>query len=106
LFDISKLPEDVRILNGDISEEVAKSLAKTLVDQLKSQKAHEQYQMIPVDSHRFWCWRRWTFACAGLVCKVWAQRKPDCFGYWCKLRQSNQQCRASNPLFDYFVFRI
>jgi hypothetical protein len=46
LFDISKLPKDVRILNGDISEEVAKSQAKTLVDQLQSQKAHEKYHMI------------------------------------------------------------
>ncbi len=46
LFDISKLPKDVRILNGDISEEVAKSQAKTLVDQLQSQKAHAQYHMI------------------------------------------------------------
>jgi ribosomal protein L40E len=46
LFDISKLPKDVRILNGDISEEVAKSQAKTLVDQLQSQKAHEKYRMI------------------------------------------------------------
>jgi hypothetical protein len=46
LFDISKLPKDVRILNGDISEEVAKSQAKTLVDQLQSQKAHGQYHMI------------------------------------------------------------
>jgi len=46
LFDISKLPKDVKILNGDISEEVAKSQAKTLVDQLQSQKAHEKYQMI------------------------------------------------------------
>jgi hypothetical protein len=46
LFDISKLPKDVKILNGDISEEVAKSQAKTLVDQLQSQKAHAQYHMI------------------------------------------------------------
>jgi hypothetical protein len=46
LFDISKLPKGVKILNGDISEEVAKSQAKTLVDQLQSQKAHEQYHMI------------------------------------------------------------
>ncbi len=46
LFDISKLPKDVKILNGDISEEVAKSQAKTLVDQLQSQKAHEKYHMI------------------------------------------------------------
>ncbi len=46
LFDISKLPKGVKILNGDISEEVAKSQAKTLVDQLQSQKAHEKYHMI------------------------------------------------------------
>ncbi len=46
LFDISNLPKNVKILNGDISEEVAKSQAKTLVDQLQSQKAHEQYHMI------------------------------------------------------------
>ena len=46
LFDISKLPKNVKILNGDISEEVAKSQAKTLVDQLQSQKAHSQYHMI------------------------------------------------------------
>ena len=46
LFDISKLPKSVKILNGDISEEVAKSQAKTLVDQLQSQKAHEKYHMI------------------------------------------------------------
>src|SRR5208283_4730129 len=45
LFDISKLPKDVKILNGDISEEVAKSQAKTLVDQLQSQKAHAKYHM-------------------------------------------------------------
>jgi DNA-directed RNA polymerase subunit RPC12/RpoP len=46
LFDISKLPKTVKILNGDISEEVARSQAKTLVDQLQSQKAHEKYHMI------------------------------------------------------------
>ena len=46
LFDISKLPKTVKILNGDVSEEVAKSQAKTLVDQLQSQKAHAKYHMI------------------------------------------------------------
>ena len=46
LFDISKLPKGVKILNGDISEDVAKSQARTLVDQLQSQKAHEKYHMI------------------------------------------------------------
>jgi hypothetical protein len=46
LFDIAKLPKNVKILNGDISEDVAKSQAKTLVDQLQSQKAHAKYHMI------------------------------------------------------------
>jgi len=46
LFDISKLPKSVKILNGDISEEAAKNQAKTLVDQLQSQKAHAKYHMI------------------------------------------------------------
>jgi hypothetical protein len=40
------LPKDVKILNGDVSEDVAKSQAKTLVDQLQSQKAHAKYHMI------------------------------------------------------------
>ncbi len=46
LFDISKLPKNVKVLNGDISEESAKAQAKTLVDQLQSQKAHAKYHMI------------------------------------------------------------
>lgn len=46
LFDIAKLPKGVKILNGDVSEEGAKTQAKTLVDQLQSQKAHEKYPAI------------------------------------------------------------
>ena len=46
IFDISKVPKGVKVLNGDIGEEVAKAQAKTLVDQLQSQKAHEKYHMI------------------------------------------------------------
>jgi hypothetical protein len=46
LFDITKLPKSVKVLNGDISEDVAKSQAKTLVDQLQSSKAHAKYHMI------------------------------------------------------------
>jgi hypothetical protein len=46
LFDITKLPKNVKVLNGDISEEVAKSQAKTLVDQLQSESAHAKYHMI------------------------------------------------------------
>jgi hypothetical protein len=46
LFDIAKIPKGVKVLNGDISEEVARSQAKTLVDQLQSQKAHAKYHMI------------------------------------------------------------
>ena len=46
LFDIAKLPKTVRILNGDVSEEGAKAQAKTLVDQLQSQKAHAKHQSV------------------------------------------------------------
>ena len=46
LFDVTKLPKDVKILNGDISEEGAKTQARTLVDQLQSQKAHAKYKSI------------------------------------------------------------
>ncbi len=46
LFDISKIQKNIKVLNGDISEEAAKSQAKTLVDQLQSAKAHAKYHMI------------------------------------------------------------
>jgi len=46
LFDISKIPKGVKILNGDIGEDVARSQAKTLVDQVQSEKAHAKYHMI------------------------------------------------------------
>ena len=46
LFDVSKIDKSMKVLNGDISEDVAKAHAKTLVDQLQSQKAHEQHHMI------------------------------------------------------------
>jgi len=46
LFDVSKIDKSIKILNGDISEDVAKQQAKTLVDQLQSQKAHEAHHMI------------------------------------------------------------
>jgi DNA-directed RNA polymerase subunit RPC12/RpoP len=46
LFDISQYPKGIKVLNGDISEDAAKYHARTLVDQLQSQKAHAQYHMI------------------------------------------------------------
>ncbi|MGD0978776.1 MAG: zinc-ribbon domain-containing protein [Candidatus Bathyarchaeia archaeon] len=46
LFDVSKVPKGIKILNGDVGEEAAKYQAKTLVDQLQSERAHEQYHMI------------------------------------------------------------
>jgi hypothetical protein len=44
--DISKVPKSEKILNGDIEEEAADYQVKTLVSQLQSDKAHEQYHMI------------------------------------------------------------
>ncbi len=46
LFDVSKLPKGVKILNGDVGEQDAKQQARTLVDQLQSEKAHKKYSMI------------------------------------------------------------
>jgi len=46
LFDITKIEKNIKVMNGDIGEEDAKAQAKTLVDQLQSQKAHEKYHMI------------------------------------------------------------
>jgi hypothetical protein len=46
LFDVSKVPKGIKILNGDVGEEAAKYQAKTLVDQLQSEKAYQQYHMI------------------------------------------------------------
>jgi hypothetical protein len=45
-FDVSRIPKDIKILNGDVGEEAAKYQAKTLVDELQSETAHEQYHMI------------------------------------------------------------
>jgi len=46
IFDVTKIPKGIKILNGDVGEDAAKYQAKTLVDQLQSDKAHSQYHMI------------------------------------------------------------
>jgi hypothetical protein len=46
VFDVSKIPKDVKILNGDVGEDAAGYQAKSLVSQLQSEKAHSQYHMI------------------------------------------------------------
>ena len=46
LFDMTKIPKNIKVLNGDIGEDAAKGQAKTLVDQLQSEKAHAKYHMI------------------------------------------------------------
>ena len=46
LFDVSKIPKGIPILNGDVGEDDAKNQAKTYVDQAQSQKAHDKYHMI------------------------------------------------------------
>ncbi|MDG6953722.1 MAG: zinc ribbon domain-containing protein [Nitrososphaerota archaeon] len=45
VFDQSKV-KGIKVLNGDVGEEVAKTQAKTLVDQLQSDKAHAAHHMI------------------------------------------------------------
>ncbi|NHI02821.1 hypothetical protein DYY67_0725 [Candidatus Nitrosotalea sp. TS] len=45
-FDSKKIPKSVKVLNGDINEDAAKSQAKGIADQLQSKRAHSQYHMI------------------------------------------------------------
>jgi len=46
IFDVSKIPKGIKILNGDVGEDAAKYQAKTLVDQLQSTKAQSEHHMI------------------------------------------------------------
>ena len=45
-FDSKKIPKSMKILNGDINEDAAKSQAKNIVDQIQSQRVHAKYHMI------------------------------------------------------------
>ena len=45
IFDQAKV-KGMKVLNGDVGEDVAKNQAKTLVDQLQSEKAHAAHHMI------------------------------------------------------------
>ena len=45
VFDATKV-KGIKVLNGDVGEEVARTQAKTLVDQLQCQKAHAAHHMI------------------------------------------------------------
>ncbi|MGI0047108.1 MAG: zinc ribbon domain-containing protein [Nitrosotalea sp.] len=45
-FDPKKIPKSVKVLNGDVNEDSAKNQAKTIADQLQSEKAHSKYHMI------------------------------------------------------------
>ncbi|HEY6283664.1 MAG TPA: zinc ribbon domain-containing protein [Nitrososphaerales archaeon] len=45
IFDETKV-KGMKVLNGDVGEDIAKSQAKTLVDQLQSNKAHAAHHMV------------------------------------------------------------
>ncbi len=45
-FDTKKIPKSIKILNGDINEDVAKNQAKTIVDKSQTDLAHSKYHMI------------------------------------------------------------
>jgi zinc ribbon protein len=45
LFDATKV-KGMKVLNGDVGEDIAKYQAKTMVDQLQSEKAHAAHHMI------------------------------------------------------------
>jgi hypothetical protein len=45
IFDETKV-KGMKVLNGDVGEEIAKTQAQTLVDQLQSEKAHKAHHMV------------------------------------------------------------
>ncbi len=45
-FESNKISKGIKILNGDLSEDSAKHMAKTNVEQVQTEKAHEQHHMI------------------------------------------------------------
>jgi predicted RNA-binding Zn-ribbon protein involved in translation (DUF1610 family) len=45
-FDSKKIPKSIKILNGDINEDVAKNQAKSIVDEIQSHMVHAKYHMI------------------------------------------------------------
>jgi hypothetical protein len=45
-FDKRKLPGGLKVLNGDVSEDDAKFMAKNLVEQLQAMKARQQHRMV------------------------------------------------------------
>jgi hypothetical protein len=77
LFDISKYPKGIKVLNGDISEDAAKYQAKTLVDQLQSQKAHAQYHMIQQITSEEDVSDTELLHVPNLVCEIRSQREQD-----------------------------
>lgn len=46
VFDISKVPKGIKTINGDIGEDAAKYEAKTNVDQIQANLAHQQHHSI------------------------------------------------------------
>ena len=77
LFDISKLPKGIKVLNGDISEEAAKSQAKTLVDQLQSQKSSRQISYDTENKYAGRNRRRRPPSRANLVCSIRSQGQQN-----------------------------
>ncbi len=81
LFDVTKVAKNIKVLNGDISEDVAKSQAKTLVDQLQSEKAHAKYHMIQQINTESDVGDLETPPRANMVREVRSQGKQDSAGY-------------------------
>ncbi len=46
LFDTTKIPKNIKVLNGDLGEEAAKNSAKGYINLLQDKKAHSEHHMI------------------------------------------------------------
>ncbi len=81
LFDITKISKGMKVLNGDIGEEDAKNQAKTLVDQLQSQKAHAKYHMIQQLTTQ-WMWGTWSCCMLRSGLRNTTTRETRLFLWW------------------------
>ena len=94
LFDVSKIDKSIQVLNGDIGEDDAKAQAKTLVDQVQSQKAHDAASHDPADTHRHGRLGRRAAPRPGLVRQIRPQGEQAHLRPRRELWGSHQQHRA------------
>ena len=106
LFDVSKIDKSMKVLNGDISEDVAKAQAKTLVDQLQSQEGPRAAPHDSADQHGHGRLGRGAAPRPGVVHALRPQGEEDSLRHGRELRGRRSTAsgsRSASPLFFAFT---